>query len=245
MDPIMALAEKHKLKVLEDAAEGHGAEYFSRRRGRNDWQRCGSFGDASIFSFFANKLVTTGEGGMIVTDDDQIADRCRSLRNLCFQPHQRFLHNELGHNFRLTNLQAAVGVAQIEKMDDILARKRRMGGLYTELLQDVEGITLQAVRDWARVNYWMFGLTLDDDAKMDAFELARQLKNQGVETRPFFMGMHEQPVFHKMGLFRDLKLPVTERLYRRGLYLPSGVAITEDQVQESAKAVRKILDAGR
>jgi perosamine synthetase len=241
MDPIMALAEKHGLMVLEDAAEGHGAEYFSRRNGMAGWKRCGSFGDASIFSFFANKLVTTGEGGMIVTDSDAIAARCRSLRNLCFQPQQRFLHDELGHNFRLTNLQAAIGVAQIEQMDDILARKRRMGALYTELLKDVPGITLQAVRDWARVNYWMFGLTLDDDVKMDAFEFARKLKEKGVETRPFFMGMHEQPAFHKMGLFQGLKLPVTERLYCRGLYLPSGVAITVEQVEKSVLAVKAVV----
>lgn len=243
MDPIMALAQKHDLKVLEDAAEGHGAEYFSRRNGDAGWKRCGSFGDASVFSFFANKLVTTGEGGMIVTNDDAIAARCRSLRNLCFQPQQRFLHEELGHNFRLTNLQAAIGVAQIEQMDNILARKRHMGARYTELLKGVPGITLQAVRDWARVNYWMFGLTLDDGVKMDAFDLARRLKEAGVETRPFFMGMHEQPAFHKMGLFNGMKLPVTERLYRRGLYLPSGVAITDEQIEKSALALKSIMES--
>jgi perosamine synthetase len=241
MDPIMALAEKHSLKVLEDAAEGHGAEYFSRRNGEDGWRRCGSFGDLSIFSFFANKLVTTGEGGMVVTNDNAIAARCRSLRNLCFLPHQRFLHEELGHNFRLTNLQAAIGVAQIERMANILARKHRMGEYYTALLRDVPGITLQAVRDWARVNFWMFGLTIDDNVKMDAFELARRLKAKGVETRPFFMGMHEQPAFHKMGLFHGLRLPVTERLYRRGLYLPSGVAISDEQIEVSARALREIM----
>jgi perosamine synthetase len=243
MDPIMALAEEHRLKVLEDAAEGHGAEYLSHRNGGSGWKRCGSFGDLSIFSFFANKLVTTGEGGMIVTDDEVLAARCRSLRNLCFQPQQRFLHEELGHNFRLTNLQAAIGVAQIEQMDTILARKRHMGDRYTTLLKDVPGVTLQGVRDWARVNYWMFALTVDDDVKMDAFELARRLKEKGVETRPFFMGMHEQPAFHKMGLFNGLKLPVTERLYRRGLYLPSGVAITDAQIELSARALRDVIRA--
>lgn len=241
MDPIMALADKHGLKVLEDAAEGHGAEYYSRRGGRAGWKRCGSFGDLSIFSFFANKLVTTGEGGMIVTDDGEIATRCQSLRNLCFQSQRRFFHEELGHNFRLTNLQAAIGVGQIEQMENILARKRHMGERYTQLLKDVPGITLQAVRDWARVNYWMFGLTIDDGIQIDAFELARRLKEKGVETRPFFMGMHEQPVFHKMGLFNGLRLPVTERLYRRGLYLPSGVAITDEQIKVSAAALRDAM----
>lgn len=241
MDPIMALAQKHNLKVLEDAAEGHGAEYFSRHNGQAGWKRCGSFGDLSIFSFFANKLVTTGEGGMVVTNDAAVAARCRSLRNLCFLPQQRFLHEELGHNFRLTNLQAAIGVAQIEQMDKILARKRRMGELYTALLKGTPGITLQAARDWARINYWMFGFTLDDDIRLDAFECARRLKERGIETRPFFMGMHEQPALHKQGFCTGLSLPVTERLYRRGLYLPSGVAISEEQIEQSARAVRAVL----
>ena len=241
MDPILALAEKHNLLVLEDAAEGHGAEYFSRRNSRGGWARCGSFGHTSVFSFFANKLITTGEGGMVVTNDEGIAARCRSYRNLCFQPHQRFLHEELGHNFRLTNLQAAIGVAQIEQMDQILARKREMGERYTELLKGVPGITLQQVHDWARVNYWMFSLMLNDDVGIDAFELAQRLKAKGIETRPFFLGMHEQPVFHKRGLFRGLKLPVTERLYRRGIYLPSGVAITQEQIEKSAAALRGVL----
>ena len=241
MDPILELAATHGLAVIEDAAQGHGAEYFSRGKGRNSWQRCGSFGELSTFSFFANKLVTTGEGGMVVANDDALAERCRSLRNLCFVAGKRFLHEELGYNFRLTNMQAAMGVAQIEKMDEILARKRRMGSLYTAMLKDVPGITLQSTREWARVNYWMFGLTLDDDVGVDAFDFAGRLRELGVETRPFFMGMHEQPVFRNMGLFRDARCPVTERLYRRGIYLPSGVAITDDQVEQSAAAVKAVL----
>jgi perosamine synthetase len=241
MDPILDVADKYGLKIIEDAAEAHGAEYLSRRNGREIWARCGSFGTLSVFSFFANKLITTGEGGMVVTDDDGLAERCRSLRNLCFLPTRRFYHEEFGHNFRLTNVQAAIGVAQVERMDDILKRKRRMGILYSELLGNVPGITLQTVRHWARVNYWMYGLTLDDNVRMDAVAFASQLRQKGVETRPFFMGMHEQPVFHKRGLFHDLHLPVTERMYERGLYLPSGLAITTEQISEVADAVISVL----
>src|SRR5207245_2584627 len=135
--------------VIEDAAQAHGCEYFSRRNAA--WRRCGSLGTVSAFSFYANKLVTTGEGGMVLTDSDALAERCRSLRNLCFQP-RRFLHEECGYNYRLTNMQAAVGVAQIERISDMLDRKRRVGARYDELLADVPGIKLPARRGWAKVN---------------------------------------------------------------------------------------------
>ena len=240
MDAILALAEKHGLAIIEDAAQAHGCEYFSRRGGNNAWRRCGGFGTLSTFSFFANKLITTGEGGMVLTSDDALAERCRSLRNLCFTA-RRFQHEELGYNFRLTNVQAAMGAAQVDRMDQILARKRRMGGLYTELLGDLPLLQLPVSRDWARINYWMYAMVLDEKAGMDAFAFAARLKQKGVETRPFFFGMHEQPAFHKLGLFQDLKLPVTERLYRQGLYLPSGLAITEEQIRATAAAVREIL----
>jgi len=241
MDPLWDLAEKHGLSIIEDAAEAHGCEYFSRRGGRNSWQRCGGLGTLSVFSFFANKLVTTGEGGMVLANSDALAERCRSLRNLCFQPQQRFNHEEFGYNFRLTNLQAAIGVAQIERMAQILALKRHNGGLYDRLLADVPGIALQAKRDWARVNYWMYGIVLEDDVAMDAFDFAKRLKAKGVETRPFFKGMHEQPAFHARGLFAGMRLPVTERLYRRGLYLPSGMTLTDAQIETVVKAVKEVL----
>lgn len=240
MDAISALATKHGLAVIEDAAQAHGCEYFSRRGGNNSWQRCGGLGTVSTFSFFANKLVTTGEGGMVLTSDDALAERCRSLRNLCFQP-ARFLHEELGYNYRFTNLQAAIGVAQVERMDDILVRKRTMGMLYDMLLADVPELILPVQEDWARINYWMYAIQLKDHVDMDAFQLAAALKDRGVETRPFFLGMHEQPVFHKLGLFKELSLPVSERLYRRGLYLPSGVGITETQIRTVVEAVKDVL----
>jgi perosamine synthetase len=236
MDAIARLASGRGIAVVEDAAQAHGCEY----RSRDGWRRCGSLGRLAAFSFFANKLVTTGEGGMVLTDDADLAEKCRSLRNLAFQQ-RRFLHEELGHNFRLTNMQAAVGVAQIERMDEILARKRRMGALYDEALSGIAKIRTPVQREWARVNYWMYTLVLKDDADIDAAELARSLRSRGIETRPFFLGMHEQPVFHRMGLLRGMKLPVTERLSRRGLYLPSGLSLSEDQIAIVADAVRESL----
>jgi perosamine synthetase len=236
MDGIAELAKRHNLAIIEDAAQAHGCEY----RSTNGWCRCGHLGHIATFSFFANKLITTGEGGMVLTDDAALAEKCRSLRNLAFQP-KRFLHEALGYNFRLTNIQAAMGVAQIERIDDILARKRRMGALYNELLKGTPHLQLPALRDWARVNYWMYAVLLEDDAPLDAFALADRLKASGVETRPFFLGMHEQPVFRRMGLFHGLGLPVTEKLHRRGLYLPSGLTLTSEQIAIVSDAVRNSI----
>jgi perosamine synthetase len=241
MDPIWSLAEQHGLMVIEDAAEAHGAEYFSSRCG--GWRRCGGLGDISIFSFYANKLITTGEGGMVLTNDPQIAERARSLRNLCFHPERRFYHTELGHNFRLTNLQAAIGLAQIERMPAIIQKKRWMGEAYTRRLQHLPGITLPVEETWAKQVYWMYGLVLDESTGMDAVSFASRLQAAGVETRPFFLGMHEQPAFISQGLFNGEHYPVAERLARQGLYLPSGLALTEEQLDQVCRAVEKTLSA--
>lgn len=242
MDPLLELASRHDLAVIEDAAEVHGAEYLRDRAGDSpEWVRCGSMGELSTFSFYANKLITTGEGGMVVTDDADLAEAVRRFRNLAFVPPRRFEHFELGHNFRMTNLQAAIGVAQIERMEEIIARKRHMGTAYTERLADLDSIQLPVERDWARQVYWMYGLVLRDDVPFDAEELARRLHDRGVQTRPFFLGMHEQPVLHERGLFVDETLPVAERLARRGLYLPSGLTLTDAQIDAVADAVRDAL----
>lgn len=241
MDPLLDLAEKHGLAVIEDAAEVHGAEYLSRREAKPAWRRCGGMSDLSTFSFYANKLVTTGEGGMVLTNDARLADRARSLRNLCFRPERRFYHTELGYNYRLTNLQAALGVAQIQRMDQIVARKRWMGAAYTERLTGIAGLQLPVEEPWARQVYWMYGLVLDESTGLDAASFARRLHDGGVETRPFFLGMHQQPVFQQMGLFRGEHYPVAERLARQGLYLPSGLGLTEQQLEEVCAVVHKTL----
>lgn len=234
MGPLLALAQKHGLRIIEDAAEMHGQTC----RGRP----CGSFGDISTFSFYSNKHLTTGEGGMLVTDDPQLAERCRGLRNLCFHPGKRFVHEELGWNFRMTNMQAALGLAQLERLDEFIARKRRMGRRYSDLLAGVPGLRLPLpATDYGDNIYWVYGLVLDDGVPFDAQEMMRRLAERGVGTRPFFWPMHEQPVFRKRGLFRGEAYPVAERIARRGFYLPSGLALTDRQIERVAAAVREAL----
>lgn len=241
MDAVLDLARRNNLLVLEDAAEAHGAEYLSELDRASQWKRCGGIGDVSCFSFYANKLITTGEGGMVLTNDPEIAAKARSLRNLCFRPERRFYHTELGYNFRLTNVQAAMGLAQLERFKQILEKKRWIGAQYTERLSGLSTIQLPTEESWARQVYWMYGLVLDESTGMDAVEFARRLKERGVETRPFFLGMHEQPVFWERGLFTGEHYPVAERIARQGLYLPSGLALTEEQVSEVCEAVRTCL----
>ena len=234
MDKISRLAAKYGLLVIEDAAEMHGQTYRDRP--------CGSFGDLSTFSFYANKHITTGEGGMLVTDDPEIAERCRSLRNLCFEPQQRFVHQELGWNLRMSNLHAAVGVAQLERLDEFVARKRAMGLRYTELLADIPGIELPlAQTDYAENIYWVYGIVLRAEVPFDAKVVMQKLAAAQIGTRPFFWCMHEQPIFAKMGLFAGASCPVAERLARRGFYLPSGIALTESQIDRVSSSLREIL----
>lgn len=243
MDPIVALADRHGLAIIEDAAEAHGAEYLSQRNSAApQWKRCGSFGTASCFSFYANKLITTGEGGMVLTDDPELAETLRSLRNLCFHPERRFSHSELGFNFRLTNIQAALGLAQLERMDQIVAKKRWMGHEYAKRLEGMTGLQLPVEEPRAKSVYWMYGVVLSRDTGMDASVFVRKMTGRGVETRPFFLGMHEQPVFQRRGLFQGESYPIAERLARQGLYLPSGMALTEEQLGYVAETVRDLLE---
>jgi perosamine synthetase len=234
MDPLLALAKAHDLAVSEDAADMHGQTYKGRP--------CGSFGDISTFSFYPNKHVTTGEGGMLVTDDPALAERCRGLRNLCFQPGRRFVHDKLGWNLRMTNLQAAVGLAQLERLDEFVVRKRATGRFYEQLLSDIGCIQRQPSRtDHSDNIYWVYGLVLGDQVSFDAEEAMKRLAQQGIGTRPFFWPMHEQPVLRNMGLFAGERYPTAERIARRGFYLPSGMALTEDQTRAAAAALRSVL----
>jgi perosamine synthetase len=242
MDPVMNLAEEHGLAIIEDAAEVHGAEYLAARGTSHPvWRRCGSFGTLSCFSFYANKLITTGEGGMVLTDDPILAEKARSLRNLCFQANRRFYHEELGFNFRLTNMQAALGLAQLERIEKIIARKRWMGLEYNRRLAGLKGLQLPVEESWARNVYWMYGIVLSEETGMDATVIAQRLKQRGIETRPFFLGLHEQPVFHRKGLFLHERHPIAERIARQGLYLPSGLALTEEQLSKVCDAVHELL----
>ena len=234
MDLVAEIAEKHNLHIIEDAAEAIGAEYKG--------QKCGSFGDVSCFSFYANKTITTGEGGMVLTNDDELAEKLRRLRNLGFIPQRRFYHEELGYNFRMTNIQAAIGLAQLERIEEHINIKRKTGKLYTELLKNIYYLQLPVEKEWAKNIYWMYGVVLDEKRAINAEEFGRKLLEQGIQTRPFFLGMHEQPVFHRMGLFVDEHYPVTERIAKQGLYLPSGLTLKEEEIKEITKAIEKIFE---
>ncbi len=234
MDPILALAARYHLTIIEDAAEVIGQTYKGKP--------CGSFGDISAFSFYPNKHITTGEGGMVLTNDDALAAKSRELRNLCFTPPRRFIHKELGWNFRMTNLQAALGVAQLERLDEFIARKRRIGAIYNELFSGLQSLQLPAKETNGASNiYWVYGIVMDDSIPYDAFEAMKRLAELGVGTRPFFYPMHSQPVFHDAGLFRGEHYPVAERLGERGFYLPSGLAITEEQQITVSQAVKQLF----
>ena len=235
MDQILELAKTYSLRIIEDAAEMHGQTYKCKP--------CGSFGDISTFSFYPNKHLTTGEGGMILTDDDDLAEKCRSLRNLCFKAEQRFVHDELGWNLRMTNLQAALGVAQLERLDEFVDIKRNMGAQYNYLLNDLKNIQLPKVStDYAENIYWVYGIVLDDCIPFDANEVMKRLNSKGIGTRPFFWPMHQQPIFHKMGLFKGESYPVSERIARMGFYLPSGMALSQNQITYTAEMLKQVIN---
>jgi perosamine synthetase len=222
MDPVLDLCAKYNLRLIEDAAEMHGQTYKGRK--------CGSFGDISIFSFYPNKHITTGEGGMIVCNDIKLAERCRKLRNLAFEPNgRRFVHYELGWNYRMTNLQAALGLAQLEAIEKHIQKKRHVGEAYNKGLQGLKGFQLPLVRtSYADNIYWVYGLVADTE--QIALDTVNKLTDAKIGTRPFFWCMHEQPVFNKMGLFNNEKYPVAETLSRKGFYLPSGLGLSDDDI---------------
>jgi perosamine synthetase len=230
MDALGAIARRHGLVLIEDAAEAHGATV----RGR----RCGSLAALACFSFYANKIITTGEGGMVVTDDAALAAHLRSHRNLCFgSGPQRYLHEDFGYNYRLTNLQAALGVAQLEHVAAAVARKRAIAMRYNELLADVPGLTLPVERDWATNVYWVYGILVGPQFGCSRDELMSRLDSEGIETRPFFTGMHRQSLMQPY-LTPGGAWPVSARLGACGLYLPSYMHLSEEQLQRVAGAVR-------
>jgi perosamine synthetase len=220
MDGVISLAKKYNLKIIEDAAEMHGQTYNGKM--------CGNLGDISIFSFYPNKHITTGEGGMLLTNDHELAERCKKLRNLCFEPDgPRFIHHELGWNYRMTNLQAALGVAQLEQISGFIAKKKKMGKVYQEKLASLQSKNYQlpiAKTAYAENIYWVFGIVAPSlEAKED---IVKALTSRQIGTRPFFWCIHEQPIFKKMGLFKNESYPIAENIARCGFYLPSGLGLS-------------------
>jgi len=239
MDEIMDIAQEYGLLVIEDAAEAHGALYHPEGKKKNPIP-AGAIGDVGCFSFYANKIITTGEGGMVVTNSDAVAARARSLKDLAHSPRKRFLHTELAFNYRMTNLQAAVGSAQLEEVDRFIKLKRKMAALYNTLLRDIHGLSLPVEKPWARNVYWMYAVVVEDEFGMSRDDLIKTLKERGIDTRSFFVPVHKQPVFAHD--FSSFSLRVSEELSEKGFYLPSGLALTEEQIQtvsDTLHAVQK------
>ena len=234
VNPILDLANKYNIFVIEDAAEAIGQTYYGKE--------CGGFGDVSTFSFYPNKHITTGEGGMILTDHEHLAKKYRSLRNLCFKPETRFIHDELGWNLRMTNIQAAIGVAQFEKIDDHLQRKRDIGTLYNELLNDFPLIQLPITETtYAKNIYWVYSIVLDPRIGLNSREMMKLLATAGVGTRPFFYPLHLQPVLQKFGIAPKGDFTNSEKIYEYGFYLPSGLGLSNNDIEQVVIAFKNIL----
>ena len=199
--------------------------------------------DIGSWSFEKSKHVTTGEGGMIFTDDYNLAIKCRELRNLCFKKEKRFFHEDLGWNYRMTNLQAAVGVAQLEQLEKFIKKKRHIGLLYSKLLSLLPGVQLPLVSTiYAENIYWVYGLVLKDSIPFSAEEIINLLAKNNIGSRPFFFPLHQQPVLKKLGYFKKQNFPVAEKLSNRGFYLPSGLALTDQQIYRVSEKLSKILE---
>jgi perosamine synthetase len=231
MDPILEIAEEHDLYVIEDAAEAHGAEYKGKK--------VGCLGDVGCFSFYANKIITTGEGGMMVTNNDKIAKKARMLKDLAHSEERRFLHKLVGFNYRMTNIQAAIGLAQLQKIEKFIEMRRNNAKLYNSFLKDIKGITLPPEEKWAKNVYWMYSILIEDDFGISRDEVMAELKKRGIETRSFFIPMHRQPVFKDMKSSKG-NFPIADELSRKGLYLPSSSSLTRQQILHVVKSLKEI-----
>jgi len=235
MDPLRILAHRYGLHIIEDAAESHGAEYKGKR--------CGSLGDIGAFSFYANKIITTGEGGMIVTDNRKIAQKARRIKDLAHSTQKRFLHTELGYNYRMTNMQAAVGLAQLGRIHESIRKKREIASLYRRNLEQITGIRLPEEEKWAMSVYWMYAFLVEKEFGMGREDLRRELSGEGIETRDFFVPMHKQPVIRKMfPSVKNKKYPVAERISKEGLYLPTGLALRKKDILSVCSALKRIKE---
>ena len=230
MDGLMEIARRRGILIIEDCAESHGATV----RGR----MTGSFGDLACFSFYANKVITTGEGGMVTTNDDRLAEKVRLLRNLAFTT-PRFRHEEAGYNFRMTGYAGALGLSQLSRIDRVISEKRRVAHAYLEALKGVRGLRLPVELPWARNVYWMFAVVVEPEFGISRDALMAKLRDQGIETRTFFCPMNQQPFLRAQPGFREVPCPVADRLWERGLYLPSGTSLDEPTIARIADAVRR------
>lgn len=230
--PILQIAKKYHLKIIEDAAEAHGAEYKGRK--------VGTFGNINCFSFYANKIITTGEGGMVVTNSKRLYQRAKALKDLAHSPKKRFLHTAVGFNYPMTNLQAALGVAQLEQIRNYLKIKRKMASFYNSSLKNIKGLRLPIEKPWAKNVYWMYSVLVEKEFPLTRDQFVEKLAKNDIETRNFFIPVHQQPGFKKLGLFKQERYPVAEALSKTGLYLPSGLGNTEKEIRKVCQVIKKI-----
>jgi len=242
MKPIWEIAEKYNLRIIEDAAEVHGAEITYESNNDFITKKTGSLGDIATFSFYANKIVTTGEGGMVVTNDDELAEKCRYYKNLCFplNGERSYIHNDIGFNYRMSNLHAAIGLAQVEMIDKYVEMRRHNHSLYKKYLADVPGITLHPEKEWAKNVYWMNGIVVNPkEYGISRDDLMIKLREKGVDSRLFFTGMHRQPSLQKFGCDCKGEYSVSDNLTKNGFYLPSGSKLSESQIKYISAAIKK------
>lgn len=233
MDAIMEIAEKHGLFVVEDAAEAHGAEYKARR--------VGSFGDVACFSFYGNKIITTGEGGMCLTNDGELADKMRILRDHGMNLNRKYWYDVIGFNYRMTNVQAAIGLAQLRKIDRFLEKKRQIAKWYSEGLKELADkrlITLHPEMKWAKCVYWVYSILIEDKSNITRDGLIEKLERDGIETRPFFYPLHRMPPYMHDGNYK-----IAEEVSRKGINLPSFVELSEEEAATVVEAIIRALDS--
>ena len=237
MKMILKVAKAKNIKIIEDSAEMIGQTYFKRK--------CGSFGDLSTFSFYANKHITTGEGGMILTNNKKLYDKCKSLRNLCFGIGvNRLNHDDIGWNYRMTNLQAALGCGQLKSITRIINRKREIGKRYISILRQCNKIYIQPDKlKYSKNIFWVFGILLKRNTGFTRDWLVKKLLKSNIQTRNFFYPMHKQKIFHKMKLFlKKNKFPNADYLSQNGFYLPSGLGTSNKEIDFVAKTLKDILE---
>jgi perosamine synthetase len=227
MDPLRGLADRHGLTLIEDAAEAHGARYKGRR--------AGALSDVAVFSFFGNKIITTGEGGMLLTDDPALAERCFFLENQARHKENPYWHPEIGYNYRMTNIQAALGVAQLERIEELIAIRARNAAHSQRRLADGPGLSPPPCAPWAENVYWMYSVLVEEEYGLDRDSLMQRLRQRGIETRPVFYPIHGLPMYD-----RGQRLPVAEEIARKGINLPSGATLTSDQVDVVCDALAEI-----
>ena len=235
MDKILKITKKYNLYLIEDAAEVFGLKYKNKQ--------CGSFGDISILSFYANKHITTGEGGMLLTNNPKLNEKFKDYRNLCFgSKKNRFNHYDISWNYRYTNIQAALGLSQLKRIGKIIKKKHEIGNYYYKHFKNIKNIILQPNKlSYCKNIYWVFGIVLKKNNKNNISSVIKKLQSKNIGTRPFFWPMHKQDAFKKKNYFKNIKLSNSEFISKNGFYLPSGLGLTSKELKFVKDTVISIL----